>query len=54
MTRFSNGSAKVFCALGEGAVLTMPADRTDSEGFLGFLEAVRRSCGKFVMVLDNA
>ena len=54
MTRFSNGSAKVFCALGEGAVRTMPADRTDSEEFLRFLEAVRRSCGKFVMVLDNA
>ena len=53
MTRFSNGSAKVFCALGEGAARTMPADRTDSEGFLRFLEAVRRSCGKFVMILDN-
>ena len=54
MTRFSNGSAKAFCALGEGAVRTMPADRTDSKGFLRFLEALRRSCGKFVMVLDNA
>ena len=54
MTRFSNGSAKVFCAPGEGAARTMPADRTDSEGFLRFLEAVRRNCGKFVMVLDNA
>ena len=31
-TRFSNGSAKAFCALGEGAARTMLAGRTDSKG----------------------
>ena len=34
-TRFSNGSAKAFCALGEGTVHTVPADRAILTGFSG-------------------
>ena len=34
-TRFSNGSAKAFCALGGGTVHTVPADRAILTGFSG-------------------
>ena len=43
MTLFSNGSAKVYCALCEGAMREMPANRTDSEEFLKFLKEIHES-----------
>ena len=54
MTWFAGGTVKVFCALVEGTVRVMPADRADSEGFLRFLKEIHETCKKFVMVLDNA
>ena len=52
--RLASGAAKVFCALGEGAVHVMPADSAGSVGFLRFLKAIHKIHKKFVMVLDNA
>ena len=43
MTLFSNVSAKAYCALYEGAMREMPANRTDSEEFLKFLKEIHES-----------
>ena len=51
---FSRESVRIFGAMSQDDLRIRIVNSTNSETFLQFLEEIRRDCGPFYMVLDNA
>ncbi len=52
--KFSTRSVRMFGALALGRIHAKEVESTNSETFVDFLKDMRRTYGRFVMVLDNA